>query len=98
MSIRILLASQSVPLILECVDRMSINTSLVQAIPSVDDYFRKVIFPKISVAPVFDEFHRVASRPNIRAPFKEAACRYCRQPVEDLKRIYDVRSVSSFLQ
>ena len=50
------------------------------------------------VAPMFDKFHRVASRPRIRAAFKEAACRYGRQPVEDLERFYNVRTVPSFLQ
>ena len=68
--------SQSVQLILECIDRLSVNTSLVQAIPSVGDSLREEVFPKIGIAPVFDKFHRVASRPRIHTSFKEAACRY----------------------
>ena len=58
----------------------------------------KKVFAKIGVAPVFDKFHRVASRPRIHAPFKEAVYWYGRQPVEDLKRFYNVRPVYSFLQ
>ena len=43
--------SQSVQLILECIDRLSVNTTLAQAIPPVGDSFKKKVFPKIGVAP-----------------------------------------------